>query len=307
MALGSTELARRAGGGLAATESWDAPGWTPGRVKAGLATEVILQRILRRGRWSLHRHVHLVAAFEEASNRAPIRRLLSVGSGAALSELYLAATHPDLEVVITDLDQDRLGRATRLAGRLGVANVERRALDLLADPPPDQVGGYDLVIGVEVLEHIEDDGRAAACILGLSRRFVYQLVPHATPAQLADPQAQRRAWERHEHHRSGYTHDDLGRLFAAGRPEWIRTCYVAPDAPRLRADLDAAPIWSRLRHRRQLVDRASQDVRSPAAAGDRAADDAAAAGIEILTRVAHPAETTDGPQAWVRPSGPTNS
>ena len=70
----------------------------------------LVRGVLRRRRWSLHRHLHLVAAFEEARALAPIRSVLAVGCGAGLSELYLAATHPDVDFTLTDYDDEQRGR-----------------------------------------------------------------------------------------------------------------------------------------------------------------------------------------------------
>lgn len=236
--------------------------------------------MLRRGRWSLHRHVHLVAAFEEVASQLPVRRLLSVGSGAALSELYLAAAHPDMSVTVTDLDPANLARAQARARRLGLTNVTFQPLDLL-DPVAPDIEPHDLVVGVEVLEHVEDDHRAAARVVALSRAFVYQLVPFCTDADLADARVRARAWRRHSHHRPGYTRETLAALFATGDPAWIRTCFHEPDASALRHRIEHAPSWVRLARHRRLVAAACADVGDDTGAQ-------AASGIEILTRVGPP-------------------
>ncbi len=249
-------------------------------MRAALATDVLVQLMLRRGRWSLHRHVHVVAAFEQASSLVPIRRLLSIGSGAALSELYLAAAHPDLFVTVTDVDADNLARAQRRARWLGLTNVTCRRLDLL-DPVAPHIEAHDLVVGVEVLEHLDDDHRAAARAASLSRAYVYQLVPFCTDRDLADPRVRAQAWQRHRHHRPGYTRETLATRFPAGDHAWIRTCYLEPEATSLRRRIDQAPTWVRLARARRLVAEACADV------GDHAAT-TEASGIEILTRVGPP-------------------
>jgi SAM-dependent methyltransferase len=281
MPLTADELACRAGGGRAALRASGTWAPTPSRMWAALGADVLVQLMLRRGRWSLHRHVHVVAAFEEVSSQMPIRRLLSIGSGAGLSELYLAAAHPELAVTVTDVDPTNLARARRRARQLGLSNVTFRPLDLL-DAGAPVTERYDLVIGVEVLEHIDDDRRAATQVAALSRAFVYQLVPYCTDADLADAKVRAREWQRHGHHRPGYTHETLAALFSAGDPAWIRTCYVEPEASSLRHRIEQAASWVRLARRHRLVMAACADVGQHGGVQP-------ASGIEILTRVAPPA------------------
>ncbi len=271
------ELARRAGGGIRCAPRRRGVAGRAAQLRAAAATDALVQLVLRRGHWSLHRHVHLVAAFEQVADQVSVRRLLSIGSGAALTELYLAATHPDLAVTISDVDADNLGRARRRARGLGLANVRVEHLDLL-DPRSATVEPADLVVGIEVLEHIEDDRRAAARISALSRSHVYQLVPHCTEAELADPEVRDRAWRRHQHHRPGYTGAGLAALFATSRPEWIRTCYLEPEATALRQSIETLSPLARVAQHHRLVAAACADVGAPA--GTRSA-----AAIEILTRV----------------------
>ena len=61
-----------------------------------------------------------------------------------------------------------------------------RLLDLLDEPGDDR---FDLVTGIEVLEHIEDDRLAAAHARVLASRFVYQLLPGCSERALDDPDA----------------------------------------------------------------------------------------------------------------------
>jgi hypothetical protein len=270
------DLARRAGGGRSAVVPSPEKVSVLRRQRGAVVSRLLVDRVLRRGRWAIHRHVHLVAAYEQAAARAPIETLLSVGAGAALSELYLAALHPQLAVTISDFDDGHLERARARARRLGLANVEVCRLDLLAEPPAPR---HDLTVGIEVLEHIDDDGRAVAHLLAMTRTFLYQLVPFCTEAQRADPARRRRAWEHNEHYRPGYTHATLAELFADSRPEWVRNCYFQPEASALRAQIESLDQWGRLRRRNELVLAACADVRDEQVS--EGAD-----GIEILTRPA---------------------
>lgn len=217
------------------------------------AVAVILDKILRRRRWALHRHVHLVAAFEEASAHEPVGTMLAVGAGLGLTELYLAATHPEVEVVLSDHDPERLQSARRLAWRYRITNASFLTLDLLA-PAPALAGRFDLVTGVEVLEHIEDDHLAFAHVAAMSRRHVFQLVPACTEAALVDPRVRARVWKNQQHHRPGYTERTLAELFAPVAQCWMRPCYLEPQASALRAEMTAATDAELVDDRRRLVD-----------------------------------------------------
>ena len=268
------DLAHRAGGGWSAVGHSPAGGSGIGRQRRALVSRLLVDWMVRRGRWALHRHVHLVAAFEQAAVLAPIETLLSVGAGAALSELYLAAVHPGLAVTISDFDDERLERARARARYMGLANVKVCRLDLLAQPSAPT---HDLTVGIEVLEHIDDDRRAVAHVLAMTRTFAYQLVPFCTEADRADPARQRRAWEHNQHYRPGYTHATLAQLFADSRPEWVRNCYFQPEASALRTQIESLGQWGRLRRRRDLLLAACADVRDVRV--PEGAD-----GIEMLTR-----------------------
>jgi len=246
-------------------------------VRAELARQWLTFKLLRRRRWALHRHVHLQAAFEDVASRAPVTSVLSVGCGSATSELLLAVNHPEITFTLTDHDDAQLAKPRAAVGSFGLTNVRVERLDLL-DPEP--LPTHDLVVSIEVLEHIDDDVRALQTMLDLSRRFVWVLVPFSDERQLADPEVVRAAWERHEHVRPGYTHALLADRFAGVETLWRRNCYFQPDAEALRRRLAGAAPARLLGDRRELFDLAVRDIR-----GERVASGREAQGIEILASV----------------------
>ena len=85
-------------------------------------------------------------------------RVLDAGTGFGQYTYWLLRTFETVEVVAVDIKQDYLDRAaafvatTPHAGRVRWANVD------LTQPLPDALGaGFDLVLSVDVMEHIEDD------------------------------------------------------------------------------------------------------------------------------------------------------
>jgi SAM-dependent methyltransferase len=244
--------------------------------RSGRASFGALREVLYRRTWSLHRLVHLVAAFEQVHAEAPLTTVLTAGCGAGLAELYLAARHPEVQFTLTDFDADRLVAARRTAENLGgLPNVRFRTLDLLAEPSGER---FDLVTSTEVLEHIEADEVAARHMAALASRAVWALVPFCPARDLDRPDLQQRAWEAHGHHRIGYTAESLAALFPDDGHEWVRNCYYEPEASDLRTHLKESDNRQLLQQYPELVTAAVTDVR------DEPRPDGGAAGIEILVR-----------------------
>ncbi len=250
------------------------PGPTDGEGSAGPeVVTTIADRILLRRKWAVHRHVHLSAAFDDVSRRRPIRSMLAVGCGMGLAELHLAARHPEVSFMLTDINAARVGQIRQAVVKYGLTNVQANPLDVLADPGSER---YDLVTSIEMLEHLDADGQAASHLEAQATGFVWTLVPACRPAELVDPVRVQDLFERMGHVRPGYTPETLPELFGSSRVEWIRHAYFAPDAPNLRRLLTASTDEQLLEHRQELLDFAAEDVR------DELRPDGRAAGIEIL-------------------------
>ena len=267
------------------------PPWALGRastdpVRAELARNLLLLKLLRRRRWAVHRHVHLVAAFEDAASRSPISSVLSVGCGSGTSELLLALDHPEVSFTLTDHVEEGLARPRQLAAWLGLRNVRVERLDLLDPAPMDR---HDLVVSVEVLEHIDDDQRAVATMIELSRRYVWALVPYCDERQYHDPRVRLGALERHEHVRPGYPHDLLAERIAPLVTHWQRNCYFQPEAAELRNRLAERRLPVLLLEQAELFGLAARDIRS-----ERVDDGRAASGIEVLAELPNPVDSSAG-------------
>ena len=241
--------------------------------------DYLLERIALRRRWALHRHVHLVHAFDQASNVDRIESVLSIGCGAGLSEIFLAARAPDVSFILTDFDEERLNVAEHHVKKCGLNNVELRVLDLLTTDTSATSERFDFVSSIEVLEHIDDDETAAANYSGLSRQFLYVLVPSCCEADLTDENKVRKAWERHEHFRPGYTDKTLSHLFPDTTVLSIGSCYLRPTALASRMRLEAMSDDAIRSDWRELLDAARADVGSPLV------DCSRAGGIEFLAKV----------------------
>jgi hypothetical protein len=238
-------------------------------------TTRLVNEVLARRTWALHRHVHLVRAFDEAFAAGPIATALSIGCGAGLSELFLAASYPDVHFTLTDFDESRLAIGRRRVQDLHIKNVSFGSLDLLGDIGEER---YDWVSSIEVLEHIQDDATAARNLVALSRDWFWVLVPGCSDEDLRNERLIRRVWENCEHYRPGYTADTLtGVLDGDIDVVWVRPCYRDPAALNLRQRMKEATNQELVEDRTALVQAACEDLDGPA--------DAVARGIEVLGRV----------------------
>jgi len=233
----------------------------------------LVDGVLRRRKWSLHRHIHLVSAFEDARTRSEITTVLAVGCGAGLSELYLAACNPGVAFTLTDFDTGRLRIAQRWVHDNKLDNVEFAPLNLLSPPGPRR---YDLVTSTEVLEHIGRDQQAASHMVAVAAKFVWALVPSCTEEALTDPVSCAASWRSNEHVRPGYTERTLSALFEQGRKVWMRSCYFGPEAGYLRRLLNTATDEQIFASRQEILEAAAGDVR------DELRHDNTVQGIEIL-------------------------
>jgi ubiquinone/menaquinone biosynthesis C-methylase UbiE len=103
--------------------------------------------------------------------RARPRRVLEVGCGEGVVLEYLADRNPSSRFDGLELDPAALARA-----RLRCPRTTLVRGDVYALPFPDQ--SYDLVLCLEVLEHLPDPARALREIRRVARRGLLLSVPH---------------------------------------------------------------------------------------------------------------------------------
>jgi hypothetical protein len=217
--------------------------------------KTLKQLLLRERTWRYLRYVHLREGVLLASGA---RSMLSVGAGKGYAELALALEHPDLQVHVTDVVSERTPNyqvAQGLARKLAVPNISFGTLDIL-DPPTSR---WDLVVSVELLEHLEDDATAAAHMLQLAHGHVFALVPFAHATEIADPRHQRRVWEKAAHVRVGYDAKGLAGLFP--RTVEMRGCYWQDAGLGLRKELQVLDDHEINQRSRELIERAREDIR----------------------------------------------
>lgn len=87
------------------------------------------------------------------------RRVLDAGCGTGDHTLYLARKYPKAEILGVDINADRIRENQENARRLGIANVRFEAANLCE---ADFASRFDLVVSIDVLEHIVNQTGALA-------------------------------------------------------------------------------------------------------------------------------------------------
>jgi len=87
------------------------------------------------------------------------RRILDAGCGTGDHSFYLARRFPEAHVLGVDIDRQRIERNRDTAGRLGMRNIQFEVADLERF---DEREAFDLVVSIDVLEHIAGQAQAMA-------------------------------------------------------------------------------------------------------------------------------------------------
>ena len=180
----------------------------------------IHESLLLGKKWRYLRYLHAREAILLASD---IKTVLVIGAGHGLAELGLALEFPYIKFYLTDHAQathSQLACRDRVT-KWNINNVHFFELDILSPKP--NIGNYDLVYSVEVLEHVYDTSKAVKNMIQIANKYIFCLVPFAESALNDDSFKREQALIRHGHHVVGYDSETLLALFPD--PIEIRGCY----------------------------------------------------------------------------------
>jgi len=85
------------------------------------------------------------------------KRILDAGSGPGVFSFELGRRFPKAKIVGMDLKKESIEACTHISDKIRVFNVEFHQASILALEEED---AYDLIICVDILEHIQDDFKA---------------------------------------------------------------------------------------------------------------------------------------------------
>jgi SAM-dependent methyltransferase len=156
--------------------------------------------------------------------RYPIRTMFDAGSGFGQYTYYCIRRFPLSSILAVDVKDDQIRDCTDFFQTLGYSNVEFRVENLL---DPIHTNEFDLILSVDVMEHIRDD-------VSVFRNFARALRPGGfvlinTPSDMggSDSESTGEGGFIDEHARTGYSKDEItAKLRSAGLTvELIRFSY----------------------------------------------------------------------------------
>jgi SAM-dependent methyltransferase len=140
-------------------------GRRPGREQAHLMSGSKKTLVRTFGALDVGRRVR-ARAIATALAQLPVPdRILDYGCGRGINTMLLARAYPSAEVLGVDIDSDSIEWARQCAESEGITNVEFRCKAEDEEPP-----AADLVLNVDVLEHVEDDSAFVRRLVSLVRR-----------------------------------------------------------------------------------------------------------------------------------------
>ena len=142
------------------------------------------------------------------------RTVLDAGCGNGDYAIYLAQRFPGAEVVGLDIDAENLERCRASAGKLRLANLRFELGDLSVPHYP--AGSFDLIVTIDVLEHVRDPERALrqlAALLSPEGRFFFHVpTVREIPTPLSRHLAEFHAWAAKEHVTDDFTAESFEKL-----------------------------------------------------------------------------------------------
>src|SRR6185295_12753533 len=98
--------------------------------------------------WHIHRELRAWPKFKQGFE------MLDAGSGFGQYSFYIANKNKKANITAVDVKDDQIADCNDFFGRCGVTNVKFSVGDLTK---PDATNKYDLVLCVDVIEHILED------------------------------------------------------------------------------------------------------------------------------------------------------
>jgi len=135
-----------------------------------------------------------------------IKSILDAGSGIGTYSFWLAKSYPKAKVYGGDIDQEKLGFSTSFAKKLNVKNISFGYLDVTRKPQGKD--RYNLIVSIDVLEHIENYKKVLENFYTLldPGGYVYIHTPQLNQKRIFKSLQK---WEHEGHVHEGYLPQDL--------------------------------------------------------------------------------------------------
>ena len=179
--------------------------------------------------WYVHRTLRSIIDERIASVDGRSIRVLDAGSGFGQYTYWLLNKYPEIEITAVDVKRDYLETCRAFFGRVGLDDrVEWVEADLTEarNYPFDQADQFDVILSVDVMEHIYEDRRALenmACVLRPGGSLLIN-TPSAAGGSGVTEEGQESFIG--EHAREGYAVEDLEEKIRSAGLESVETIYA---------------------------------------------------------------------------------
>lgn len=170
--------------------------------------------------WHIHQSLK---CFARSAGQGKSLQVLDAGSGFGQYSYYIARKFPNWYITGIDIKQEETEACTLFFRQAGLSNAGFQQHDLTAFRQPDT---YDLILSVDVMEHIEDDRKVFANFFRSLRPGGMLLISTPSDKGGSDVHHHDDTSFIEEHVRDGYAAEEIeGKLSEAGfRP--VETAYT---------------------------------------------------------------------------------
>lgn len=138
--------------------------------------------------------------------KIPPKNILDAGSGIGVYAFYLHALFPRAKVEGTDIDEDKIQFCKRFAKEIGNKNIDFRYKNIA--PPHQGRKRYDLIVNIDVLEHIRQYKQVLKnfSLLLHPGGYLFIHTPHRDQKRIFKISEH---WHHEDHVREGFLKDEL--------------------------------------------------------------------------------------------------
>lgn len=165
--------------------------------------------------WHIHRKLKTFGkTIEKHDEKHDEKHVLDAGSGLGQYSWYISRKYPRWQITAIDIKKEEIESCKAFFEKENKTNVRFETRDLTAYVAPDT---FDLILSVDVMEHIEDDRKVFENFYRSLRNGGMLLISTPSDQGGSDVQAEGDTSFIEEHVRDGYSVADIGeKLTSAG-------------------------------------------------------------------------------------------
>jgi len=148
--------------------------------------------------------------FEEIISKAlgnkKINLILDAGSGIGIYAIWLAKKYPRARVIGGEIDKEKILFSSEYSTKLNIKNLEFKYLNVVS--PVKKGGKYDLIVNIDVLEHIDNYEQVLRNFSKqiASKGYLFIHTPQPNQKRIFKSLEH---WAHEDHVHEGYTPEDL--------------------------------------------------------------------------------------------------